>query len=214
MKNITTLVMDHRRNWMDIIGCVLGWFAIVGQFILMIQNRQADVVETVVRFFSFFTILTNILVALYFSSRITKHGKVSLQIAVHKSALTALTTFILVVGLVYQIVLRNTWVPTGFQLIIDELLHSVIPVFVLIYWILFANKTDLILQNNINWLWFPAIYFVFIIIRGHFSNFYPYPFINVSAIGYFKVFINFLMVSGFMLSIMALLIFIGQKIKK
>jgi hypothetical protein len=55
--------------------------------------------------------------------------------------------------------------------------------------ILFANKTDLILQNNINWLCIP-VYFVFIIIRVIF-NFYPYPFINVSAIGISKYLLIF-----------------------
>ena len=27
----------------DILGLLLGWFAIIAQFILMIQNRQADI---------------------------------------------------------------------------------------------------------------------------------------------------------------------------
>lgn len=127
---------NFRRNWIAVIGSLLGWFSIIGQFVLMMQNRQADVVETIVRFFSFFTILTNILVALYFTSRIPIFNKASFQKIFNKGALTALTTFIVVVGLVYQIILRNTWHPTGFQRIIDELLHSVIPLFVLIYWFL------------------------------------------------------------------------------
>ena len=213
MENVKTQNSNPRRNWMDIIGSLLGWFSVVGQFILMIQNRQADVIETIIRFFSFFTILTNILVALYFTSRIPMFKKASFQKIFNKGALTALTTFILVVGLVYQIILRNTWHPTGLQRIIDELLHSVIPLFVLIYWLLFANIEELKFQNSKNWLWFPALYFAYVIFRGHFSNFYPYPFITVSEIGYLQVLINFLIVSVFMLSVMGILIFIGHKTK-
>jgi hypothetical protein len=41
-----------------------GWFALVAQFYLIITNRVAPVFETVIRYFSFFTILTNILVAI------------------------------------------------------------------------------------------------------------------------------------------------------
>lgn len=205
---------NFRRNWIAVIGSLLGWFSIIGQFVLMMQNRQADVVETIVRFFSFFTILTNILVALYFTSRIPIFNKASFQKIFNKGALTALTTFIVVVGLVYQIILRNTWHPTGFQRIIDELLHSIIPLFVLIYWFLFVNIEDLKFQNSKNWLWFPPLYFVYVIFRGHFSNFYPYPFINILEIGYFWVFINFVIVSAFFLLIMGILIFTGRTIKK
>ena len=50
------------REWIDLIGLFLGWFSIVGQFVLTIENRQVAVFETIIRFFSFFTILTNLLV--------------------------------------------------------------------------------------------------------------------------------------------------------
>lgn len=213
MKNTKTQNNNSRRNWIDLIGFFLGWFSIIGQLVLMLQNRQTDVFETLIRFFSFFTILTNILVAFYFTSRIPIFNKISFGKISSTGTLTAFTVFILVVGLVYQIVLRNTWHPTGFQRIIDELLHSVIPLFVLIYWFLFADSTELKFQNFKNWLWFPILYFVYVIIRGHFSNFYPYPFINVSEIGYFQVLINFLIVSAFFLLVTGILIVTGRKIK-
>jgi hypothetical protein len=44
-------------------------------------------------------------------------------------------TLILIVGLVYQVVL-GIWNPTGLQYIVDELLHTVIPLFMLGYWFL------------------------------------------------------------------------------
>lgn len=213
MRNIKKADNSSSRNWIDIAGFFLAWFSVIGQFVLMLQNRQVDVTETIIRFFSFFTILTNILVALYFTSRIALFNKVTVSKIFNKGALTALTAFILVVGLVYQIILRGTWKPTGFQLIIDELLHSVMPFFVLIYWVLYAEIADLKFQNLKNWLWYPAVYFMYIIIRGHFSNFYPYPFINVSEIGYLQVLVNFLLVSVFSLTIMGALLYIGHKIK-
>ena len=202
-----------RKN-IDITGFLLGWLAIIGQFILMIQNRQADIAETIIRFFSFFTILTNILVVLYFTSRISIFKESYISKLSNKGNLTALTAFILVVGLVYQIILRGTWQPTGLQKIIDELLHSVIPLFVFLYWLKFANKTDLIFKNIKIWFWYPIGYFLYIIIRGHFSNFYPYPFVNVTEMGYPQVIINSVIVSLFFLFIMGTLIFIGNKTRK
>lgn len=47
-----------RRNGIDLIGVLLGLFALIAQFVLMMQNRQTDVFEAIIRFFSFFTILT------------------------------------------------------------------------------------------------------------------------------------------------------------
>ena len=202
------------RNYLDITRFLLGWLAIIVQFILMIQNRQADIPETIIRFFSFFTILTNILVSLYFTSRISIFKNTSLSKLSNSGNLTALTAFILVVGLVYQFILRGTWQPTGLQRIIDELLHSAIPLFVFLYWLKFANKTDLIFKNIKFWLWYPIGYFLYVIIRGHFSNFYPYPFVNVIEIGYSQVFINAVIISLFFLFIMWVLILIGNKTRK
>ena len=173
-----------------------------------------DVVETIIRFFSFFTILTNLLVALYFTSRIPIFKKVSIRQMTNKGTITALTVFILVVGLVYQLVLRQTWHPTGFQRIVDELLHSVMPVFVLLYWLSFADIADIKFNILKNWLWFPGLYFVYILIRGLFSDFYPYPFINALEIGYVQVIFYCLIVSGVFLAILGILLFVGRKIKK
>ena len=202
------------RKHIDSIGFFLGWLAIIGQFVLMIQNRQADVTETIIRFFSFFTILTNILVALYFTSRISIFKNTSLSKLTNNGTVTAITSFILIVGIIYQFILRGTWQPTGLQKIVDELLHSVIPLFVLLYWFKFATKTDLIFKDIKIWLWYPIGYFIYIIIRGHFSGFYPYPFIHVTEIGYPQVLINSVLVSLFFLFIMSALIFIGNKTRK
>jgi len=43
---------------------VSGWFSLIAQFYLIIINRTTSVGETIIRYFNFFTILTNILVAL------------------------------------------------------------------------------------------------------------------------------------------------------
>ncbi len=190
----------------------MGWLAVIGQSILIIINRQAEVLETIIRFFSYFTILTNILVALYFTSQIFYLK--TFKFLKNDSALTAITAFILIVGLVYQVVLRWIWQPTGFQMIIDELLHSVNPVYVLVYWFLYVNASNLKPRNLFAWLLYPFIYFIFIMIRGHFSGFYPYPFIEVASIGYLKVFNNFLLLSLVALILMGLLYKLARFFKR
>ncbi|HEA22049.1 hypothetical protein LCGC14_0651740 [marine sediment metagenome] len=196
---------------LELVGILLGWFAVIGQFILMLQNRVTDVPETIFRFFSFFTILTNTLVALYLTSKYFGFSNGLLSIFSRKSTLTALTTFILLVGTVYQLILRGIWEPEGLQRIIDELLHTIIPVYFLVYWYLYASASDIRLRPTLYWLLYPLLYFVFVIVKGHFSGFYPYPFLNANEIGYLGVAKSFLTILGITLLLMSLLVFFGRK---
>lgn len=177
---------------------IIGWFAVFLQLFLIIENRVASVPETVIRFFSFFTVLTNILVAICFSILILK-PKSNLGIFFsNPKNMTAVTLYILIVGIVYNAILRFLWVPEGFQKVADEILHLVIPILVLVYWIKFIDKKYLNFQNILPWLIFPSIYLVYTLIRGHFYLYYPYPFLDVIQLGYNSVFINcFFMVMAF-----------------
>lgn len=206
------IATNHKRNTLSIIGAIMGWFAVLGQLVLIILNRQADVFETVIRFFSYFTILTNILVACYFTAQIC-NIKI-LRFLKNDTSLTAITTFILVVGLVYQFVLRSIWEPTGWQMVIDELLHTIIPSYVLLYWFFYVKLSSFNPRHLVSWLLYPFIYFAVVLLRGHFSRFYPYPFIDIQQIGYPKVIGNFMVLSAFVLMLMGLLYFLVRFLKK
>lgn len=195
----------------EVIVFSLGWFSIVAQFVLIIQNRQADIPETILRFFSFFTILTNILVALFFTVKLFNLSKKSFGLFYKSGIFTALTAFILIVGLVYQVVLRSTWEPTGLQLVVDELLHTIIPLCTFLYWFFYAERNDSKIQSVIIWLCYPIIYIIFIFIRGYFSDFYPYPFLNISEIGFGNTLINATLVLILTVFIMSVLTLIGIK---
>ncbi len=198
----------------EIIGFCLGWFAIVTQFILMLENRQVNIPETIIRFFSFFTILTNILVALFFTSRVFKLSIKQFAIFNKKGALTALTTFILIVGLVYQFVLRGIWEPKGIQRLVDELLHSIIPLYVLFYWIFFTTKEKIKFREVAIYLLYPIVYLLFVLVSGSFFNYYPYPFLNISEIGFENVLLNVSLILLLKLLILIILVSIKNRIIK
>lgn len=173
-----------------VIITIIGWFAIFLQLYLILINRIASVPETIIRFFSFFTIQSNILVAVSFTYFWLKpKSKWGLFFSKPKST-TAITLYITIVGLVYNTILRFLWAPTGSQKVVDELLHLVVPVLVLIFWIVFVPKKSLEFRNIFPWLGFPAVYLAYTLIRGAFFNFYPYPFIDVILLGYSKVLLN------------------------
>jgi hypothetical protein len=189
---------------------VIGWFAVLFQLYLIIANRVVSVPETIVRFFSFFTIQSNILVAICFTFLWLKpNSKLGIFFSNPKNN-SAITLYITIVGLVYNAILRFLWAPLGLQKIVDEVLHLVIPILVLVYWFLFVDKKLLVFKNIFPWLIFPFLYLVYTLIRGHFFQFYPYPFVDVIQLGYKKVFVNsFFMVLAFFI-VASLLVGIGK----
>jgi hypothetical protein len=191
---------------------IIAWLAVLTQFDLMIENSVASVLETTIRFFSFFTILTNLLVAVYFTLSLIRQKNGSLWVVNKPGTLTAVTVYISIVGLIYQLILRHTWEPKGMQMIVDELLHTVIPVLVIVFWYLYEDKSALAYRQIPKWLIYPIVYLVYILIRGSFSNFYPYPFVDVTSLGLSEVLINSAGLIVLFVGISALYVKLGKMI--
>lgn len=172
------------------IGTITTWFALGLQFYLIIVNRTTSIPEAIVRFFSFYTILTNILVAICFTFLWLKQKSRWGNFFSQQKTLTAITVYISIVAIVYNLILRSTWNPQGLHRVVDELLHVITPIIFILYWFLFAPKAALQLKNIFPWLIYPLVYLLYILLRGAFAKYYPYPFINVNALGYSKVFLN------------------------
>jgi hypothetical protein len=198
---------------LSILFAIIAWFAVLTQYYLMIENRVASIGETTIRFFSFFTILTNSLVAIYFTLSFSKEKKGFLTIINKPGTLTAITVYITIVGLVYQIILRHIWEPKGLQMIVDELLHTLIPILVIIFWYLYESKSLVSYSQIPKWLIYPLIYLIYILVRGAFSDFYPYPFVDVGSLGLSKVLINSILLLGLFVAISAIFIKIGHLLK-
>ncbi len=193
---------------------LLALGAVIGQYIVMMENRVTGPLEATIRFFSFFTILTNSLVAIFFARLAWRIGSEKNTIAIQTSGLTAVTLYIIVVGLVYQVMLRHLWNPTGAQMVIDELLHTVIPLLTLLFWIRYGHEEKLQLKQIAAWMIYPLIYLVYVLVRGHYSGFYPYPFISVTDLGLNQVMIHALLLFLCFAGLAALMIWIQTNILK
>ncbi len=172
------------------VSAFTGWFSVISQFYLNIVSRSVPVIELTIRFFSYFTILTNILVAFCFTITLLKPKSRVGEFFSQPRLLTAVTAYITFVWIAYNILLRHLWNPEGFRLIVDELLHSFIPCLSILYWLIFVPKSELQWKSILPWMIYPLIYLWYVLIRGALSGFYPYPFIDVNALGHFKVFLN------------------------
>lgn len=169
---------------------IAGWFALAAQLYLIILNRVTSVPETIIRYFSFFTILTNILVTTCCTVLLLKRKSKLNNFYSNAKTLTAITVYITIVGLVYNLILRFLWKPEGLQFLVDELLHTVIPLSFIFFWVFFVPKAKLQWKDIFPWLLYPFGYIIYVLIRGAFSGFYPYPFIDVTKLGYNKVLLN------------------------
>jgi len=197
-----------------LLGALLGWFAIIMQLYLMIQNRVVPVPGTLLRFFAFFTINTNIIVALCFTFIFFGNKYPLGSFFSRASTVTAITVYITIVGIVYNVILRSEWDPQGMQKIVDELLHSVIPALVIIFWLVFVPVEQLKWKNVFSWLIYPIVYMTYAIIHGAITKFYPYPFVDVNDLGYSRALLN---AGGILLVIFLLslaLIATGKLMKK
>ena len=177
-------------RYIALLGALAGWFAVITQFVLMMNNREVSISETICRFFAYFTIDTNILVALCFTFIFLQTNSRLGRFFRKASTITAITIYITIVGIVYNVVLRSTWDPQGMQKVVDELLHSVIPALFIIFWLIFVPIEQLKWKNAFPWLIYPIIYMSYAIIFGAVTEFYPYPFVDVNKLGYNKALIN------------------------
>lgn len=174
----------------QVLGSLIGWTAILLQLYVTLENRQVSVFHSLIRFFSYFTILTNTLVAINFT--VLWLFPLSSAAAFFKkyTTTTAIMVYILVVGIIYNVLLRGIWPVSGLGKLADELLHSFIPLFYLVYWLFIAERKKLFWKDAIYWMGYPAVYLVYTLLRGTITHTYPYPFIDVNVLGYRQVIFN------------------------
>ena len=174
------------------VGASLGWFALALQLYLMLVQSPAGLVAmlgSVITYASFFTFLTNLLVALVFTASVFPRAGWA-KFFCHPSVQAGTAAYIAIVGIVYRLLLRQLWNPQGAQWVADVLLHDVIPVGYVVYWLLFAPRAGLRCKDAVAWLAYPAVYLVYVLARGAVSGLYPYPFVDVNVLGYGGVLVH------------------------
>jgi hypothetical protein len=173
-----------------VIGACFGWFALLLQLCLMLGRSPAHGVAwvgTVISFFSFFTILTNSLVALIFTAVGFRPAAAWAQFLRRPAVQASAVVYITVVGVVYWRLLKQLWDPQGAQWVADSLLHTWLPLGYVLYWLVFTPKSSLRWNDAVGWLAYPGVYLVYILTRGAVSGLYPYPFVDVNELGYARV---------------------------
>lgn len=160
---------------------ILGWYGLVLQLYLIIQTAREKGIPQfgeVMRYFSYFTILTNLMVAICITSILVSPRSRMGRFFSKPVVKSGIALYILVVGITYSVALRMIWNPTGLQLVADRVLHDAIPVLYILYWAFFVPKVSLRWSNPLWWLVYPLVYLIYVMIRGAFINEYPYYFLD------------------------------------
>jgi hypothetical protein len=172
---------------------IIAWFALALQLYIMTGNKLSnarELIAAISHYFSYFTILTNFLVAISLSTVLLWPSSSLGQFFSKPSTLAAIALYIFIVGLVYNVILRYTWNPAGAQKWADEGLHVVVPLLFVIFWLTFVPKRSLNWIHPFRWLVYPGGYLLYALLRGTLSGFYPYFFINAEELGYNRVLLN------------------------
>ncbi len=199
--------MHRNSGWaghayMIVAGALVG-FALILQFYLtanLVVAQGGHLVTAMLVFLDFFTILTNILVlAALTAPWIAPESRLAAFFR-RPVVLGAIASYIAIVGIVYTLLLLDFRASEGPPLWADVLLHDISPVLFVIYWLLLVPRGWLHWRHPVLWLGYPLSYVVYAMLRSTVTNRYPYPFIDVAALGYARVFCNVIMLScGFLI---------------
>lgn len=161
---------------------ILGWLGLALQLLVsahLAAGAGRSPFAGIVDALCYFTVLTNLLVAIVATAGLTG-GRAFLA---SRGVMAAAAVYILVVGLIYSLLLRSLWAPTGLHKVSDALLHDLVPLAYVIWWLCYAPKGGLRWAQTIRWLGYPLAYFAFSVLLGAFTGRYLYPFADISALG-------------------------------
>lgn len=171
----------------------LAWFALVVLYLVVLaagSARGQTVLETTARYLGFFTNLTNLLVAVAMGAWALAPRSRAGTFCGRPATTAAIGVYILVVAVVYTLLLRRLWHPTGWLKVADVLLHDVVPAGYLLCWVFLLPKGNLSWGVAFKWLAYPAAYFAVTLVRGGLGARYPYFFLDAGRLGYGPVLAN------------------------
>lgn len=168
---------------------LLAWSGVLLQLWLSL-SRSKSLFEGLLTYLSFFTVLTNIFVALALSLPLYAPASRLGRFFASAQTMACAATSIALVALSYHFLLSHIWNPQGLQWLADVLLHYLVPAAYCAYWLFAAPRRRLPWWSPLAWCLYPLSYFAYALLRGAALGSYPYYFIDVAAIGYSRTLLN------------------------
>lgn len=172
---------------------LLAWSALLLQLWLslrLVQGQGKPATQALVAFFGYFTVLSNIFVAVVATAGARRRMRDRPRGFYGIGVVGCATTAIILVGLGYHVLLREIWDPRGLQKLADVMLHYAVPLGAVLHWFVYPHVERVSWRAPLAWCAYPAAYFAFVLVRGAILHSYPYPFIDVGVLGYGRAIVN------------------------
>ena len=159
---------------------------VAGQTVLSDAGTQVATPERVRRFFCYFTIQSNLLVAV--SMWLVLRGRTDTRLfrALRLASLVGIT----VTGVVAAVALPPSPLYTPLNLLCDRLLHVVVPLLTFVGWLAFGPRERVTRDDVLPALAWPIVWLVSTLALGPLVDWYPYPFLDVSTTGLGRTLLN------------------------
>lgn len=170
-------------------GLIIGIAGLLLQFYVSIQMSMAvgrTLLSSIEFFFSFFTVLTNILLVLVYAAALWGAPRFFARPGVKAGILVSITA----VFLVYATILAQLWQPQGLLFIADTTLHYVAPILYILWWLGIGRTGTSRFSDIPVWLIYPFVYLGYAMVRGAIIGLYPYPFLDIPAKGLQSVIVS------------------------
>lgn len=166
-------------------------FVVALQYWLQVRGQGgAAFLSASIKFFSFFTILTNVLAAVALIVPGLAPGSRLGAFLSRPTVQTAIAGYMIMVGVVYYLLLAGLSHREGWPLVLEHILHAVTPPLFVVGWLAFVDKRGLGAGIGFGALVYPLAYAVYTLVHGAATGWYPYPFIDVGDLGYARVLLN------------------------
>lgn len=120
---------------------------------------------------------------------------------------------ITVTGLVYAVVLRPIVNNEGWAVVTDTGFHVVVPIAAVVGWLAFGPRPR-VDARTVGWsVVFPLAWLVYTLLRGAVVHEYPYPFVDVGALGYVRVLLNALGVTALFVALAAAALVVDRRLR-
>ena len=168
-----------------------GWAALVLQGHAVLDHSIQHGISpgtALGNFLSYFTILTCTIASLSLSVGLVFPASRLNRFFRQPSVETSIAGCLLNACIVYHVVLAPAWHHGGHRW--WGVLHDVLPGAYILYWLLFVPKGRLHWGLPVIWMAYPLSYWLFTLWRGAATGFFPYPYLDITAVGCARVLSN------------------------
>lgn len=175
-----------RKTFRGFAGMLILAALIIAFINQMMHSEIESYVGRVIRYFSYFTEYSNILVMLWFLNKSILNERI--KFLNKESVKGALTLYIIVAGIVFFLVLNKAWNQEGIVKLQSYILHGFAPIAFMLDWIIFDEKGNYKYKDIKLWIIFPVVYLFVALFIGKMIGVYPYPFLDLNKISVLEFF--------------------------